>query len=63
MKVDVVGYSLLNGINEKGFCKKLDVRVKNVAGATSETVLDETDTLIGQKSDCIIVYVGPNDIT
>ena len=56
----VVGDSL-NGINEKGFCKKHDVEVKNVLGGT--TVPDEADTLVGQKPDCIIMYGGTNDIT
>ena len=60
MKVIVVGDSL-NGINEKGFCKKHDVEVKNVLGGT--TVPDKVDTLVGQKPDCIIMYGGTNDIT
>ena len=61
MKVIVVGDSLLNGINEKGLCKKQDVKVKNVPGGT--TVLDRIDRLVGQKPDCIIVYGGTKDIT
>ena len=61
MKVIVVGVSLFNGINEKGFCKKHDVEVKNVLGGT--TVPDKVDTLVGQKPDCIIMYGGTNDIT
>ena len=61
MKFIVSGFSLLSGINEKGFCKKHDVKVKNVPGGT--TVLDKIDTLVGWKQDCIIVYRGTNDIT
>ena len=60
MKVIVVGDSL-NGINEKGFCKKHDVEVKNVLGGT--TVPDEADSLVGQKPDCIRMYGLTNDIT
>ena len=56
-----VGDSLFNGINQKGFCKKHDVEVKNVLGGT--TVPDQADTLVGQKPDCIIMYGGTNDIT
>ena len=54
VKVIVVGDSLLNGINEKGLCKKHDVKVKNV--------LDKIDKLVGQKPDCVIVYGGTKDI-
>ena len=61
MKVIVLGDSLFNGINEKGFCKKHNVEVKNVLGGI--TVPDEADTLVGQKPDCIIMYGGTNDIT
>ena len=61
VKVIVVRDSLLNGINEKGLCKKHDVKVKNVHGGT--TVLDKIDRLVGQKPDCIIVYGGTKDIT
>ena len=59
--VIVVGDSLLNGINEKDFCKKHNVKVKNVPEGT--TLLDKTDRLVGQKPDYIIVYSGTKDIT
>ena len=61
VKVIVVGDSLLNGINEKGLCKKHDVKVKNIPGGT--TVLDKIDRLVVQKPDCITVYGGTKDIT
>ena len=61
MQVIVLGDSLFNGINEKGFCKKHNVEVKNVLGGI--TVPDEADTLVGQKPDCIIMYGVTNDIT
>ena len=61
MKAIAVGNSLFNGINQKGFCKKHDVEVKNVLGGT--TVPDEADTLVGQKPDCIKMYGGTKDIT
>ena len=43
-------------------CKKHDIKVKNTPGVTNETVLDEIDTLVGQKPDCIIVHADTNDI-
>ena len=48
MKFIVVGDSLLNRINKKGFCKIHNVEVKNVPGG--ETVPDEIDTLVGQST-------------
>ena len=61
-KIIVVGDSFLKIINEKGLCKKRDIKVKNTPGVTNETELDEIDTLVGQKPDCITVHAGRNDI-
>ena len=61
-KIIVVWNDILNRINEKGLCKKHDIKVKNTPGVTNETVLDEIDTLVGQKPDCIIVHADTNDI-
>lgn len=41
--------------------KKHDAKVKEIPGG--KTVLDETATLVVQKLDCIIMYVGTNGIT
>ena len=61
VEVIVVGDSLLNGINEKGLCKKDDVKVKIVPRGTTE--LDKIDRLVGRKPDCIIMYGDTKDIT
>ena len=61
MKVIVVGYSLLNGINKKGLSKRYDVKVKNVPGITIG--IGKIEMLVGQKPDCILVCGGTNDIT
>ena len=37
MRVTVIGYSLLNGIGEKGLWKNHGVKVKSIAGGTSDT--------------------------
>lgn len=42
--------------------KNHDVKVKNIPGSASETVLDEIDALVGQKRDCILVHAGANNI-
>ena len=46
-----VGDSLLNEINEKGWCKNRDVKVINISENRCETVLDDIDTVVGQKPD------------
>ena len=46
IKVDITGDSLLNSISEKGSSKNHQVRVQNFPGETTETILEEMDTLI-----------------
>ena len=46
--VVVTGDSLLNGINEPGLSKPHKVNVQNFPGGTSETILEELDTLVGR---------------
>ena len=62
-KVIVTGDSLLNGINERGLCKPHKVNVQNFPGGTSETILEELDTLVASKIYCIIIHAGTNDLT
>ena len=62
-KVLVTGDSLLNGINEHGLSKPHKVNVQNFPGGTSETILEELDTLVVSKPDCIIIHAGTNDLT
>ena len=54
---------MLNGIHEGGLSKQQQVKIQNLPGGTSETILDEVDTLVADKPDCIIVHAGTNDIT
>ena len=62
-KVVVTGDSMLNGINERGLSKHQNVKIQNFPGGTTETILDKVQTLVAEKSDCIIIHVGMNDIT
>ena len=62
-KVVVTGDSLLNGINERGLSKPHQVNVQNFPGGTGETILEELDTLVARKPDCIIIHAGTNDLT
>ena len=62
-KVIVVGDSLLNGINERGLSKDFNVKVNNIPGGTSETVLDKVEELVKCKPSSLIVHAGTNDLT
>ena len=61
-KIDITGDSMLNGIHECGLSKQQQAKMQNFPGGTSETILDEVDTLVADKPDCIIVHAGMNDI-
>ena len=63
MKTVEIGDSMLNDVNEKGLPKLRKVKVKNYPGATSEDILDKIDDLLKVKPDCLLVYVGTNDLT
>ena len=54
---------MLNGIHEGRLSKQQQVKIQNLPGGASETILDEVDTLVADKPDCIIVHAGTNDIT
>ena len=55
--------SMLNGVNEKGLSKSLNVKVKNYPSATSEAILDKIEDLLKVQPDCLLVHVGTNDLT
>ena len=61
-KIVMTGDSMLNGIHERGLSKQQQAKMQNFPGGTSETILDEVDTLVADKPDCIIVHAGTNDI-
>ena len=52
-----------NGIHERGLSKQQQVKIQNFLGGTSETIVDQVDTLVVDKPDCIIVDDGTNDST
>ena len=58
-----MGDSLLNGINERGLSKDFNVKVNNIPGGTSETVLDKIEELVKCKPSSLIVHAGTNDLT
>ena len=54
----ITGDSRPHGIHERGLSKQQQVKIQNFLGSTSETILDEVDTLIADKPDCILVHAG-----
>ena len=62
-KIIIVGDSLLNGIHEKGLSKNHSVKVNNIPGETSDTILDKLDDFLKNKPDGLIVHAGTNNIT
>ena len=57
VKTAVIGDSMLNDVNEKGLSKLRKVKIKNYL------ILDKIDDLLKVKPDCLLVYVGTNDLT
>ena len=62
-KVIVVGDSILNGINERRLSKDFKVRVNNIPGGTSKTVLEKIEELVKCKPSSLIVHAGTSDLT
>ena len=59
--VTIIGDSMLNGINEKGF-KHNKVKVRAHPGATSEDLYHFIKPSVNKKPDIIILHAGTNDI-
>ena len=57
------GDSLLNGITENGSPKDNHDKIKNSPDGTTETILEEVEELVKNKSDTLIVDAGTNDLT
>ena len=51
-----MGDSLLNGINVRGLFKDFNVKVNNIPGGTSETVLDKIEELVTCKPSSLIFH-------
>ena len=58
-----MGDSFLNGICEKGLSRDHQVTVKNFPGGNSEKVLKETENLVADKPDWVIIHAGTSDIS
>lgn len=54
---------LLTEIHEMGLQKDNKVTVTNLQDSLSEIISENLDVVLKQKSDCLIVRAGTNDLT
>jgi hypothetical protein len=56
----IIGDSILKGIHRRGLSGNIDI--KTLRGATAEVVYDQLYNMPLSRYDCVIVYIGGNDI-
>ena len=61
--MEIIGDSIVNGVNPRGFDKKYLVKVRPYGGATSEDVIDFVKPSVRKKPDHMLIHVGTNDLT
>ena len=62
-KYKVKANLLLTEIHEMGLQKDNKVTVNNLQDSLSEIISENLDVVLKQKSDCLIVHAGTNDLT
>ena len=64
IRVEIVGDSLLNGVQEKGMNKdsNMIIKVRKYPGATSTDILDHIRPTLRKEPDQILIHAGTNDI-
>lgn len=62
-KYKVKARLLLTEIHEMGLQKDNKVTVNNLQDSLSEIISENLDVVLKQKSDCLIVLAGTNDLT
>ena len=65
IRLEILGYSMLNGIQEKGLKKNTDINIKirKYPGASSTDILDHIRRSLRKEPDQIIIHVGTKDLT
>lgn len=48
---------------QKGLSKNSQMKLQNIPGKVTETILEQIDNLITKKLDCLIIDAGTNDQT
>jgi len=62
-RIEIIGDSMLNGLEEKGLSRIHAVKVRKYPGASSEDMLDHMNPTLRKKPDEIVIHAGTNDIT
>ena len=62
IRVEILGDSVLNGIQEKGLNKKSDINIKirKYPGASSTDILDHIKPSLRKEPDQIVIHAGTN---
>ena len=65
IRVEILGDSMLNGVQEKGLNKNADINIKirKYPGASSTDILDHIRPSLRKEPDQIIIHAGTNDLT
>ena len=53
--------SFLSGISQKGLTMDTHVKIQNLPGGRTKTILNEVQELIESKRDSLIMHEGTND--
>ena len=64
IRVEILGDSMLNGVQEKGLNKNADINIKirKYLGASSNDILDHIRPSLRKEPDQIIIHEGTNDL-
>ena len=65
IRVEILGESMLNGVQEKGLNKNADINIKirKYPGASSTDILDHITPSLRKEPDQIIIHAGTNNLT
>ena len=65
IRVEILGDSMLNGVQEKGLNKNADINIKirKYPGASSTDILDHIRPTLRKEPDQIRIHAGTNDLT
>ena len=65
IRVEILGDSMLNGIQEKRLNKSADINIKirKYSGASSTDILDHIKPSLRKEPDQIVIQAGENDLT
>ena len=65
IRVEILGDSMLNGIQERGLNKNADIsiRIRKYPGASSTDILDHIKLSLRKEPDQIVIHAGTDDLT